>query len=123
MSMPTSFLHEAKSSVASSSETISFNVISRPLGLLVACQSKEAYAETPWTILTVSAIYSDYQGGAYFGGRFNAIRYADNLQDNWQITNTGFAYDDNTKTFTITKSSSYYGRFASDREYYMWYII
>ena len=121
--MGVSMLRTAKTTVSEDVQSITFRVVGMPRTLMVACESLEPATTTPWTILTVSAIWSDYNNGAYYGGRYNAVKLSDSSQNNWQIQDSGFAYDDVEKTFTITKANTYYGRFASDRPYYMFYVI
>lgn len=98
------------------SATITFPVESKPWGLLVACRTDEPLASGT-KVVRVSAIWSDYGGGTYTGGRYAVRRLAN--PDHYGLNNSAFVYDDNSKTFSITVTT---GAFSASETYYFWYF-
>lgn len=98
------------------SNTITFPVESKPWGLLVACRTDEPLSSGT-KVVRVSAIWSDYGGGAYVGGRFAVRRMAN--PDHYALNSPAFVYDDNSKTFSITVTA---GEFSASETYYLWYF-
>ena len=114
-----SFVGIKQSSVTMSerSNSITFPVIDKPWGFLIARSSDGPRRTNVAT--RVSGIWTEYNGGGYVGGRHTMTR-ANGSFDHYAIAASAIVYDDAGKTFTVTISSS--GAFDDGETYYLWYF-
>ena len=111
-------IKQAIVTMGESTNSITFPVESKPWGILVARSTDDSIYGLV-VVTRVSAIWTEYSGGSYVGGRYTITR-SNGVFDHYAILATGFAYDDTNKTFTITVASGI--NFVEGETYYLWYF-
>lgn len=102
--------------VSTSGTTLTIPVPEKPWGFLLACDNDGVAGRN--TTTRASAIWSNYNGGNYVGGRY-AITRGNGSPDHYAFPTGSPVYDDQAKTLTLNTTSGY---FTSGDKYYLWYF-